>query len=87
MPAAAAADAVWAMLQGNTPDKTATLFNTPSKLFVPVVVTRDNIKAEIFDKGIAEASTICTGRVRGRLPRAWDQLTKAPCAGPTEASA
>lgn len=58
---AAAADAVWAMLQGKTPEKTATLFNTPSQLFVPVVVTRDNIKAEIFDKGIAQASTICTG--------------------------
>lgn len=61
IPAAAAADAVWAMLQGKTPEKTATLFNTPSQLFVPVVVTRENIKAEIFDKGIAKASTICTG--------------------------
>lgn len=61
VPAGAAADAVWAMLQGKTPKATATLFNTPSQLFVPVVVTRDNIKAEIFDKGIAKASTICTG--------------------------
>jgi D-xylose transport system substrate-binding protein len=61
VPAAAAADAVWAMLQGKAPEKTATLFDTPSKLFVPVVVTRENIKAEIFDKGIAKAATICTG--------------------------
>jgi D-xylose transport system substrate-binding protein len=61
IPAGAAADAVSAMLQGKAPKVTATLFNTPSQLFVPVVVTRDNIKAEIFDKGIAKASTICTG--------------------------
>ncbi len=39
IPAAAAADAVWAMLQGKKPNETATLFDTPSQLFVPVVVT------------------------------------------------
>ena len=39
-----------------------TLYNTPSELFVPAVVTKENIKAEIFDKGINTAAEICTGR-------------------------
>ena len=34
----------------------------PSELFVPAVVTQENIKAEIFDKGINTAAEICTGR-------------------------
>ena len=29
---------------------------------MPAVVTRENIKAEIFDKGINKAEEICTGR-------------------------
>ena len=29
---------------------------------MPAVVTRENIKAEIFDKGINTAEEICTGR-------------------------
>jgi D-xylose transport system substrate-binding protein len=29
---------------------------------VPAVVTRENLKAEIFDKGINTAEEICTGR-------------------------
>jgi D-xylose transport system substrate-binding protein len=28
---------------------------------VPVVVTRENIKAEIFDAGITSAEEVCTG--------------------------
>ena len=28
---------------------------------MPAVVTRENIKAEIFDKGIDTAAEICTG--------------------------
>src|SRR3546814_8287622 len=60
--AAAAANVAVKLLNGETPEAETTLFNTPSQLFVPVVVTRDNIKAEIFDKGIASAADICTGR-------------------------
>lgn len=61
VPAAAAADATAAFLKGQTPASDTTLFGTPSKLFTPVVVTRENIKAEIFDKKIADPATICTG--------------------------
>lgn len=60
--AAAAANVAVQMLNGQTPEPKTTLYNTPSELFVPAVVTRENIKAEIFDKGITPAADICTGR-------------------------
>ena len=47
------------LLNGETPKAEAKLYNTPSKLFVPALITAENIKAEIFDKGIAKAETIC----------------------------
>jgi D-xylose transport system substrate-binding protein len=59
--AAAAAQVAVQLLNGETPEPKTTLYDTPSELFVPVVVTRENIKAEIFDSGIASADTVCTG--------------------------
>ncbi|HQZ12832.1 MAG TPA: sugar ABC transporter substrate-binding protein [Devosia sp.] len=59
--AAAAAQVAVKLLNGEAVEAKTTLYNTPSELFVPTVVTRDNIKAEIFDKGIAKAADICTG--------------------------
>ena len=49
------------MLKGETPEAKTTLYKTPSELFVPAVVTAENIKAEIFDKKIQTAEQICTG--------------------------
>jgi D-xylose transport system substrate-binding protein len=60
--AAAAAQAAVALLSGETPKATTTLFDTPAQLFTPAVITAHNIKAEIFDKGIAKAKDVCTGR-------------------------
>lgn len=65
--AAAAADVAVGLLSGETPKAEATLFNTPSKLFVPALVTAQNLKAEIVDKQIngqpIEApSVLCTDR-------------------------
>lgn len=60
--AAAAADVAVQMLKGQTPTAQATVFDTPSQLFTPVVVTQDNLKAEIIDKGIAKASDLCTAQ-------------------------
>ena len=60
--AAAAAQVAVALLKGETPKASATLYDTPSQLFVPAVVTAGNLKAEIIDKGIAKASELCTGR-------------------------
>ncbi len=59
--AAAAANVTVQLLKGETPEAKTTLYDTPSELFVPVVVTRENIKAEVFDKGTADPAKICTG--------------------------
>ena len=65
--AAAAADVAAGLLQGEAPKADQTLFGTPSKLFVPTLITADNLKAEIVDKmidgkPIEPASVLCTGR-------------------------
>ncbi|WP_425351228.1 sugar ABC transporter substrate-binding protein [Hoeflea marina] len=60
--AAAAANVAVKMLNGETPAAEMTLYDTPSQLFVPAVVTRENLKAEIIDKGINTAAELCTGR-------------------------
>lgn len=58
--ARAAAEVTVAFLKGETPEAKTTLYDTPSELFVPAVVTRENIKAEIFDKAIQTPEQICT---------------------------
>ncbi|MDP0927645.1 sugar ABC transporter substrate-binding protein [Paracoccus onubensis] len=58
--ARAAAEVVATFLKGETPEAKTTLYDTPSELFVPAVVTRENIKAEIFDKGIQTPEEVCT---------------------------
>lgn len=58
--AAAAADVAVQLLNGETPEPTTELYNTPSQLFVPEVVTRENIKEVIFDGGIQTAEEVCT---------------------------
>lgn len=60
--AEAAAKVAVQFLNGETPVAKTTLYDTPSELFVPAVVTRDNLKAEIIDKGIQSAEELCTGR-------------------------
>lgn len=59
--ARAAAEVAVQFLNGKTPAAKTSLYNTPSELFVPAVVTRKNIKAEIFDKGIQTPAEVCTG--------------------------
>jgi len=59
--AAAAAKVAVQFLNGETPEAKTELYNTPSELFVPAVVTAENIKAEIFDKGIQTPEEVCTG--------------------------
>jgi D-xylose transport system substrate-binding protein len=60
--AAAAAQVAVGFLNGETPKAQTTLYKTPSQLFVPAVVTAQNLKAEIIDKGIAKPEELCTGR-------------------------
>ncbi|PJI40783.1 MAG: ABC transporter substrate-binding protein [Rhizobium sp.] len=59
--AAAAANVAVKLLKGETVEAKTTLYNTPSELFVPAVVTAENIKAEIFDKSIQKPEEVCTG--------------------------
>ena len=60
--AAAAAKVAVGFLGGQAPKAETTLYNTPSQLFTPAVVTAKNLKAEIIDKKIASAKELCTGR-------------------------
>ena len=48
--AAAAAKVAVGFLSGQAPKAETTLYNTPSQLFTPAVVTAKNLKAEIIDK-------------------------------------
>lgn len=58
--AAAAAEVAVQLINGETPEATTSLYNTPSQLFVPAVVTQENIKELIFDAGIQSAEEVCT---------------------------
>lgn len=58
--AAAAAKVAVAFIAGQTPAAPTTLFGTPTELFTPTVVTAENLKAEIIDKGIQTAAQLCT---------------------------
>ncbi len=60
--AAAAAKVAVDFLSGQTPKAETSLYNTPSQLFTPAVVTAQNLKAEIIDKHIESAKELCTGR-------------------------
>ncbi|NUS05181.1 MAG: substrate-binding domain-containing protein, partial [Nonomuraea sp.] len=59
--AEAAADTAYQFMQGKKPAGKDTLYNTPSQLFVPTVVTRENIKEVLFDSQIMKAADVCTG--------------------------
>ncbi|HXR68694.1 MAG TPA: hypothetical protein VN712_08665, partial [Dermatophilaceae bacterium] len=60
--AAAAARVAVGFLSGQPPKSEMKLYNTPSQLFTPAVVTAKNLKAEIVDKKIASGKELCTGR-------------------------
>ncbi len=50
------------LLRGDAPKADTTLFGTPTQLFKPTLVTAENLKSDVVDKGIAKASELCTGR-------------------------
>jgi len=59
--AEAAAEIAYQFAQGQKPAGETTLFNTPSKLFTPQVVTKDNLKQVLVaPAGPLKASDICT---------------------------
>nr|WP_130835677.1 sugar ABC transporter substrate-binding protein [[Erwinia] mediterraneensis] len=71
--AAAAANVAMELIQGKTPKASTTLYNTPSQLFMPAVITAKNIKAEIFDKKIENPAQICTGEYSAACKKAGIQ--------------
>jgi D-xylose transport system substrate-binding protein len=58
--ASAAAEAAYALLQGKQPKTTGTVFGTPSALYTPFVVTKDNLKKQMIDSGLIKPSDLCT---------------------------
>ncbi len=58
--AEASADIAYQFVQGKTPAAKTTLFNTPSELFVPTVVTIKNLKEALITSGQLKAADICT---------------------------
>ena len=65
--AAAAAQLTIKLLAGETPKAEMMLYDTPSQLFTPAVVTAENLKAEIIDKMVSgkpiqTAAELCVDR-------------------------
>lgn len=60
--ATAAAQVALQLVAGETPKAETTLYGTPSKLFVPVVVTAQNLKEEIIDKKLNTIEELCVDR-------------------------
>jgi D-xylose transport system substrate-binding protein len=58
--AGAAADVAYAFASGKPPAAKTTLFDTPSQLFVPKVVTRENVKELLIDTGEIKPADLCT---------------------------
>lgn len=59
--AEAAAEVAYDLMQGEEPKADATLFDTPSQLFQPTVVTQDNLKDVIFgSEGVLKVEDVCT---------------------------
>ena len=59
--AAAAAEVALQLINGEEPQADTTLFDAPSQLFTPTVITAENLKAEMIDTGLVEAAELCAG--------------------------
>ncbi|MFC8228883.1 sugar ABC transporter substrate-binding protein [Streptomyces sp. NPDC057287] len=59
--AEAAAEAAHQLMEGEKPTADSTLFDTPSRLFEPTVVTRENLKEVVFGpEGVLKTEDVCT---------------------------
>ena len=57
----AAATVAYEFVKGGTPAPKATLFDTPSELFTPEVVTKENVAEELITDGPLKAAEVCKG--------------------------
>ncbi|QPZ38154.1 ABC transporter substrate-binding protein [Paramicrobacterium chengjingii] len=55
-----AAEVAVGYINGDTPEADTELFDTPSALFVPEVVTSENVKEKIFEAEIYTTDDVCT---------------------------
>lgn len=55
-----AAEAAFAFMNGETPKNDAEVFGSPAQIFIPEVVTAENVKTVIFDGGVYTAAKVCT---------------------------
>jgi D-xylose transport system substrate-binding protein len=67
--AEAAAEVAYKFAKGEKPAGKATLFDTPSQLFTPTVVTQENVKKEMFDSGLMKASDVCTSAYKAQCAK------------------
>jgi len=59
--AEAAAEVAYQLMQGEEPEADATLFDTPSQLFQPTVVTQENLDEVVFGAGgVLDPADVCT---------------------------
>lgn len=56
----AAAKVAATFLSGETPEAKTTIYDAPAELFVPEVVTQENLKAAVVDTGIVSTDQLCT---------------------------
>lgn len=56
----AAAQVAVTFLNGETPEADTTIYDAPAQLFVPEVVTRENLKEIVVDTGIVSTDQLCT---------------------------
>lgn len=68
--AEATAEVAVKFLKGEKPKGKTTLFDTPSELFTPEVVTQDNVKKVIIDSGIYTVAQICTAEYKAACDNA-----------------
>ena len=68
--AEATAEVAVKFVKGEKPKGKTTLYNTPSELFTPEVVTMDNLKEVIIDGGIYKVSEICTAEYKTACSKA-----------------
>ncbi|MEU7002903.1 sugar ABC transporter substrate-binding protein [Nonomuraea sp. NPDC046570] len=59
--AEASAVVAWEFMQGKKPAGKTTLYDTPSELFTPTVVTKENLAEVLFTSGEMKAADVCTG--------------------------
>lgn len=61
----ASAEIAYQFVQGKKPAGKTTLFNTPSELFTPTVVTKDNVAKTMFGpNGALKAADVCTAKYK-----------------------